>query len=206
MSGTHANTIDGVVAVWQRFVVDPLARQLPPWITPNRLTSVRLALAGALAVLLATQHIRWAAACYGIALLTDALDGAVARRRGRVTRFGSRFDPAVDKVLHGVLFVAFVRAAPALILLLLLVDGVLFVLGMLLLLRSHDVSAAAFGKWKFTAQALACLGVFWNSLVPMALIPPVLISVMFGCALVCAVLSVVGYVQRFALHAQPSVH
>lgn len=198
--------VEETVAAWQRLVVDPMARQLPLWVTPNRLTSVRLALAGGIAALLATQHIWWAAACYGIALLTDALDGAVARRHGRVTRFGSRFDPTVDKVLHGVLFVAFVRAAPALILSLLLVDGVLLVLGMLLLLRTHDVSASAFGKWKLTAQALACLGVFWNSLIPTAPIPPVLISVMFGCALVCAVLSVVGYIQRFALHAQPSVH
>lgn len=192
--------------MWQRVIVDPLARRLLAHVTPNMLTSSRLALAGAIAVLLASQRTQWAAACYGIALVTDALDGAVARQGARVTRFGSRFDPTVDKVLHGVLFVAFLPSAPALVSSLLTIDGVLLILGLLLVLNSKDVSASVFGKWKFVLQALACLGLFWNRLSPLWSVPSFLLTGVLGLALVCAVFSVIGYAQRFAFHTQPSVH
>lgn len=194
------HVVGGAVAVWQRFIVEPVALRLPLWVTPNRLTSSRLVLAGAIAAFLATQRTQWAAACYGIALMTDALDGAVARQRGRVTRFGSRFDPTVDKALNGVLFVTFLSSAPALVGAILAVDGVLLVLGFILVLRAQDTSASAFGKWKFVLQAMACLGLFWNRLSPFWSIPFPLLNGVLGLALVCAVFSVSGYAQRFAPH------
>lgn len=40
-----------------------------------------------------------AAACFGIAAGTDALDGYLARRWGAVTRFGRIMDPFADKIL-----------------------------------------------------------------------------------------------------------
>jgi phosphatidylglycerophosphate synthase len=159
-----------------------------------------------MAIFLGTQRPEWAVICYGIALMTDALDGAVARQRARATRWGSRFDPTVDKVLHGVLFIAFLPSAPALLGALLVVDGVLLVLGLLLVFRSQNVSASAFGKWKFVVQALACLGLFWNRLSPLWSIPSPLLTGVFVLALVCAVFSVIGYAQRFAFHPQRPVH
>lgn len=204
--GALQNIVGGAVRVWQRAVVDPVARRLPLWITPNRLTNARLVLAGVMAALLVTQRTTWAAVCYGIALLTDALDGAVARQRGQATRWGSRFDPTVDKALHAVLFVTFLSFAPALFGALLAVDGILLVLGLFLMLRGQSVSASAFGKWKLFFQAVACLGLFWNRLAPFWSVPFSLLNGVLGFALVCAVFSVIGYAQRLKFHHHPFVH
>lgn len=199
-------SVERTVRVWQRTLLDPLARLLPVWITPHRLTGLRLGLAGAVAQFLLRERLFPALLCYALALATDALDGAVARQRGSKTRWGARLDPTVDKVLHAVLFFAFLPSAPALFIALLLVDGLLLVLGSLVLLWNQDASASPFGKWKLTLQAVGFLGLFWNQLFPAAVLPfPVVVSV-FGLALICAVLSAVGYVERFAFRSQPSLH
>ena len=41
----------------------------------------------------------WALLVFGIASLTDMLDGQIARSRGLVTNFGKLFDPLADKIL-----------------------------------------------------------------------------------------------------------
>jgi CDP-diacylglycerol---glycerol-3-phosphate 3-phosphatidyltransferase len=46
-----------------------------------------------------TWRLWLAAACFGVAAGTDALDGYLARRWGAITRFGRIMDPFADKIL-----------------------------------------------------------------------------------------------------------
>ena len=69
---------------------------------PNALTIVRFALVPVFVVLLAQAdggH-SWAAGIvFGVAAITDQIDGWLARRQGRTTPLGSLLDPVADKVL-----------------------------------------------------------------------------------------------------------
>ena len=74
---------------------------------PNSLTLIRIFLVPLLVVVLLTK-VEWpvmgvssqvlGAAIFGIASLTDWLDGYVARRRKQVTTLGQLMDPIADKL------------------------------------------------------------------------------------------------------------
>jgi phosphatidylglycerophosphate synthase len=71
---------------------------------PNRITLTRATLVGAAAALVAdgmphTTHASVLVAIATVALVLDAVDGHVARRTGRVTELGARFDMEVDAFL-----------------------------------------------------------------------------------------------------------
>ena len=74
--------------------------------TPNALVGVRLLVSVVVFVVLATWSpsrgsgpLVWAAVLFVLAAVTDALDGALARRWNAVTAFGRIMDPFADKVL-----------------------------------------------------------------------------------------------------------
>jgi CDP-diacylglycerol---glycerol-3-phosphate 3-phosphatidyltransferase len=71
---------------------------------PNVLTLSRIAFVPLLVVLLLGEDagpIPAAAAVFGVAALTDAADGHIARSRDLVTTFGRIADPLADKLLVG---------------------------------------------------------------------------------------------------------
>jgi CDP-diacylglycerol--glycerol-3-phosphate 3-phosphatidyltransferase len=72
------------------------------WNLPNALTLSRLPLAAVGAYLLwRREYIAVAAGFLVAAALTDVLDGLIARVLGRITEFGKKLDPVVDKVAIG---------------------------------------------------------------------------------------------------------
>src|SRR4029077_16285181 len=99
--------------------------QDPPMNLPNSLTITRIFLVPLLVVVLLTKFegrmilgIRKelvGAAIFGIASLTDWLDGYLARRRQQVTTFGQFTDPLADKLLTIAAFISLVQMglAPA---------------------------------------------------------------------------------------------
>jgi CDP-diacylglycerol---glycerol-3-phosphate 3-phosphatidyltransferase len=71
---------------------------------PNALTLSRIAFVPVMLVLLLGEDagpIPAAAAVFGVAALTDAADGHIARSRDMVTAFGRIADPLADKLLVG---------------------------------------------------------------------------------------------------------
>jgi CDP-diacylglycerol---glycerol-3-phosphate 3-phosphatidyltransferase len=71
---------------------------------PNGLTLLRLALVPVFVVLLVnggTESKVAAFVVFGVASVTDLLDGELARRGGKVTDFGKIADPIADKALTG---------------------------------------------------------------------------------------------------------
>lgn len=85
----------------------PPATKVPLWNLANLLTMSRMALVPVFMLALFTQVGRdpaWrvtAAVVFGVASLTDRLDGDLARRRGLITKFGTIADPIADKALIG---------------------------------------------------------------------------------------------------------
>ena len=78
-------------------MVDPS----PPrfWNVPNSLTMARLALALVVFAAIAGGYYLGALAVFGLAALTDALDGYFARLLDQSTAIGRQLDPLVDKVI-----------------------------------------------------------------------------------------------------------
>lgn len=75
------------------------------WNIANALTVLRMLLVPVFGWLLLAQDggdaaYRWAAlGCFVVAMVTDRVDGDIARRRGLVTNFGKVSDPIADKAL-----------------------------------------------------------------------------------------------------------
>jgi cardiolipin synthase (CMP-forming) len=69
---------------------------------PNQLSALRLALVPVIAMLTLEQSWIWAAFVFGVAALTDALDGSLARLCNARSALGEKLDPIADKALVNV--------------------------------------------------------------------------------------------------------
>jgi CDP-diacylglycerol--glycerol-3-phosphate 3-phosphatidyltransferase len=81
------------------------------WNLPNALTTLRIVLVPLFGWLLLvddgqdTTYRCWAFVVFVLAILTDKIDGELARSRNLVTEFGKLMDPIADKALTGMAFV-----------------------------------------------------------------------------------------------------
>ena len=78
---------------------------------PNLVTALRLLLVVPAAICLWQEAWLFSLFILGIAALSDALDGALARRFGWISRFGTIMDPIADKILLGVAFIVLTTKA-----------------------------------------------------------------------------------------------
>lgn len=69
------------------------------WNLPNILTSLRILFIPVFAWLVLTQQWWWAFGLFVALMITDKLDGDIARARNLVTNFGKIADPIADKAL-----------------------------------------------------------------------------------------------------------
>jgi CDP-diacylglycerol--glycerol-3-phosphate 3-phosphatidyltransferase len=80
---------------------------------PNKLTLLRLFLMPVIVILLLNEQIShryiYVLILFFLAMLTDYLDGKIARKLKKVTVFGKFLDPLADKILITSIFVAFVQ-------------------------------------------------------------------------------------------------
>jgi CDP-diacylglycerol---glycerol-3-phosphate 3-phosphatidyltransferase len=130
---------------------------------PNALTVLRIFLVPLLVVVLLTRfewHVYFGAAIYGLAVLTDYLDGFFARRRNQVTRLGILLDPLADKLLNAAAFLSLVEMGlvPAWVVMIILARE-LAVTGLRNLAAGRGVliRASNLGKGKMVAQVTAIL-------------------------------------------------
>lgn len=176
------------------------------WNLPNVITVVRILLAPLFVWLLLADAGQdgalrwWAALLFVVAIATDGVDGAIARRQGLVTELGKLLDPIADKVLTG----------GALVALSLLGELWWWVTGLILLrevgitvfrfamLRDHVIPASRGGKLKTILQSVA-IALF---LFPLWLLVGdgvhVFNAVVMGAALVLTVVTGVDYLVKAA--------
>lgn len=89
-----------------RFLAKTLLPFIPLWISPNQVSMARIFCIPPIFYLLITENYLAGFIIFSIAALTDALDGAMARTRDRVTELGKFLDALADKGL--IFLVAFI--------------------------------------------------------------------------------------------------
>jgi CDP-diacylglycerol--glycerol-3-phosphate 3-phosphatidyltransferase len=91
------------------YIAPPLARLLLKTpLSPNAVTWIGFLVTLGAAALIATDHIFISGIVVVVAGLFDMLDGALARVKGQVTRFGGVLDSSFDRLSEGALLLALV--------------------------------------------------------------------------------------------------
>jgi CDP-diacylglycerol--glycerol-3-phosphate 3-phosphatidyltransferase len=128
---------------------------------PNALTGLRILLVPVLVAVLLTrlEHgLFLGAGIFGLAVVTDYLDGYFARRRNQVTRLGILLDPLADKLLTASAFISLVElnAVPAwMVMIILGREFVITGLRNVAAARGLLMPASALGKGKMVSQVVA---------------------------------------------------
>lgn len=141
-----------------------IARFIPKWITPNLITVLRIFLIIPIYLLYMQEQYIWTTVLFILFLLSDALDGAVARYRNTITKIGALLDPAADKIIFVsiLLMVGVGKLSTAVIATILLLEAslVLFavVIGPILIVAFKyrpKIGANVYGKIKFGTEGMA---------------------------------------------------
>ena len=137
---------------------------------PNSLTLTRICLAPLLVVVLLTRFDGRTifgvptelvgAAIFGLASITDWLDGYLARRRKQITAFGQVIDPSADKLLTCAALISLVKLDVASAWMVTVIIGREFAvtaLRQLAYARGVAMPASRLGKVKMVSQVVAIL-------------------------------------------------
>jgi CDP-diacylglycerol--glycerol-3-phosphate 3-phosphatidyltransferase len=136
------------------------------WNVPNALTALRIAMVPVFGWALLhdggdSQGWRWFAyALFGLAMVTDKIDGDIARRHNLITNFGKIADPIADKAITGMAFIGLsvIGALWWWVTILVLVREWSVTIARLSIARQVVMAARQSGKVKTMAQALALGG------------------------------------------------
>lgn len=165
-----------------------------PWNVPNALTLLRIALVPVYGWLLLTDggtrpELRWwALGVFTLAMLTDRLDGQIARAKGLVTDFGKVADPIADKALTGMGFIGLSLIGQLWwwVTILVLTREVGITLLRFVVIRYGVIPASFGGKLKTTLQAVglglmtAPLGVPWSWIAVVVMAAAVIVTLVTG--------------------------
>ena len=183
---------------------------------PNTLTVIRMFLVPLLVVVLLTEfegrrvlgmpRELVGAAIFGLASLTDLLDGYIARRRRQVTWLGQVLDPIADKLLTSAAFISLVQLDLAPAWMVALIIGREFAITALRSLahtKGFTMPASPLGKIKMASQvaAILMLLVGWGGIPWLLLLGRIALWVV----MLTAVVSAVDYYRRFQLLANARV-
>jgi CDP-diacylglycerol---glycerol-3-phosphate 3-phosphatidyltransferase len=175
---------------------------------PNTLTLVRIFLVPLLVVVLLTQVAGreifgvpkelLGAAIFGIASITDWLDGYLARRRRQVTWLGQILDPIADKLLTSAAFISLVQLGLAPAWMVALIIGREFAitgLRSLAYTKGITIPASRLGKIKMASQVTAILLLIlgWR---PLPWLAPIGYAALWV-VMLTAVISAIDYYRRF---------
>jgi CDP-diacylglycerol--glycerol-3-phosphate 3-phosphatidyltransferase len=138
-------------------------RRVSNWNLPNAITVVRILLAPLFVWMLLADAgqdgwLRWAAAAlFILAIATDGVDGALARRNGLVTDLGKLLDPIADKVLTGGALIALsiLGELPWWVTIVILVREVGITVYRFVVIRQGVIAASRGGKIKTIVQSVA---------------------------------------------------
>ena len=143
----------------------PSAPRPSNWNLPNALTTLRILSVpfyGWALLVDGGDSVLWRTVAWAIfvaAMITDKVDGDIARSRNLVTDFGKIADPIADKAITGMAFIGISVITDTwwmwTITIVVLVREWAVTLLRLSVLKSVVIAAAQSGKWKTVAQALA---------------------------------------------------
>jgi phosphatidylglycerophosphate synthase len=127
----------------------------PRWISPNMLTLSRIILAGVIAWMLFDYGSwrKWIIFFFTLGLLSDLLDGAVARNFNKTNARGTGLDPLADKLLLVPLFLYLLKNSPYLMWAIVAMEGFLIPIAIVVIILKIEAPANIWGKTKMTFQA-----------------------------------------------------
>lgn len=136
------------------------------WNLPNILTTLRIVLVpffGWALLVDGGDSVLWrwvACVIFVVAMITDKIDGDIARSRNLITDFGKIADPIADKAITGMAFIALSVAGDVWwwVTIVVLVREWSVTLLRLSVLKKVVIAAADLGKLKTTMQAIALSG------------------------------------------------
>jgi len=145
--------------------VGPMAEpETSPWNVPNALTAFRIILVPIFAwmLLVHPDEPGWrflSAAIFSVAILTDTLDGYLARKHNIITRLGKLADPIADKALTGMAFIglSIIGELPWWVTVTILVREWGITIMRFVVLRYGVMAAGRGGKIKTVTQAIAVI-------------------------------------------------
>ncbi|MFC5730231.1 MULTISPECIES: CDP-diacylglycerol--glycerol-3-phosphate 3-phosphatidyltransferase [Nocardioides] len=133
------------------------------WNVPNALTTLRILMVpiyGWALLVDGGESVLWRTVAWGLfvfAMITDKIDGDIARKRNLITDFGKIADPIADKAITGMAFIGLSIIMDTwwmwTITIVVLVREWAVTLLRLSVLKSVVIAAAQSGKWKTVAQA-----------------------------------------------------
>ena len=146
-----------VIEKKNELLVPAIRRFWPRWLTPNRLTSVRIALAPIIFAMFFDYSTwrAWILVFFSIGMVTDFFDGLVAKALDMQSRLGIILDPIADKILVVPIFFFILRENTFLLFSLVGAECILIMTALLVIFLGKDSSSNHFGKWKFTFQVVA---------------------------------------------------
>ena len=171
---------------------------------PNKLTLVRIFLVPFIIVfLIAGERVPnyTAAAIFFAAVLTDWLDGKIARSTRQVTTLGKLLDPIADKLLISTALISLVQVgrAPAWMVVL-IVGRELAITGLRTIAASQSIiiHASDFGKYKMLAEvaAVTLLILDWPPRFTLVGIPSLGLLCLWG-AMLLSIISGIDYFLKF---------
>ena len=165
---------------------------------PNIITSARIFIAGLFAYFFAEQNYSACCISFGASVLTDVLDGALARANNWVSDLGKILDPIADKVTLLVISVCFYRAGwiPAYMLAAVIAKESAMMIGGLIMLKNHTVAYAdIFGKISTTLFSISIVMALFREISSLPLFAAIcsLSTAFFGLSIVCSFAALIHY-------------
>jgi CDP-diacylglycerol--glycerol-3-phosphate 3-phosphatidyltransferase len=146
---------------------------VPRAVSPNQITAFRFAITPFVIYLLTVRQYGWGLAVFIIAAFSDAVDGALARKRGPITTWGKVYDPLADKILIASVAALMVsRFLGQWLALLIMAFELCLILGAFWWrkYRGVEIKARAVGKIKMVLQSVGIGLVLLYALWPLAII------------------------------------
>ncbi len=188
-----------------KMMSDPDVRpRVRVWTISNLLSCTRIVLAIPIFLLLlhGTLQSRLSAVLIMlVAVVTDFLDGYIARRRNEVTALGKILDPLADKIGVGVVAFALsiMQYLPIWFFLLVLFRDAVILAGGVWLIRTRNIVPQSnwIGKWTVNAVAL--------TIVMATLRVNAVVDILIGISCILLLWSLVAYGQRFFIAVRRKV-
>lgn len=134
----------------------------PKKFEPNWLSYFRVATVPVIAYLLLNNYLKIGFTLFVISALTDLIDGAMARKRNKITDIGKVLDPIADKLLIGtmLIYVGFDYTIVKIFLGVIVIEILANLMSSILAYKiGRPIGANIYGKIKMTLQCL-CVGLF----------------------------------------------
>ena len=176
---------------------------------PNALTVGRIFLVPLLVVVLLTKFegklifgVRKelvGAAIFGVAALTDLLDGYLARRRKQITTLGQLMDPLADKLLIAAALISLVQMDLVVAWMAVVILGREFAVTVLRSIANGKgivIAASRLGKVKMILEVIAILALILGQVEDLRPLHVIGIIALWG-AMITAIVSGIDYYRRF---------